>query len=178
MYTILFADDTDIVRKLFCETLRRAGYRVLEAENGAKALSVARGSGPIELLITDIMMPHLSGPQLRRALRASHFRDQRVIRLGARRRRSGFRRSFPSEAVHSRYIVGQSGRFIARERSTAHLCLPGFVLLGDTWPRLPVSSWKRTRTALGLGCGGVPKTGSRTCVLIACRDPLCLSQLA
>jgi two-component system, cell cycle sensor histidine kinase and response regulator CckA len=72
MYTILFADDTDIVRELFCEALRRAGYRVLEAENGAKALSAARGSGPIELLITDVMMPHLSGPQLRRALRAPH----------------------------------------------------------------------------------------------------------
>ena len=72
MYTILFADDTDIVRELFCEALRRAGYRVLEAEDGAKALSVARRhSGPIDLLITDIMMPHLSGPKLRRALGAS-----------------------------------------------------------------------------------------------------------
>ena len=73
MYTILFADDTDIVRELFCEALRRSGYRVLEAEDGAKALSVARRhSGPIDLLITDIMMPHLSGPKLRRALGASH----------------------------------------------------------------------------------------------------------
>jgi two-component system cell cycle sensor histidine kinase/response regulator CckA len=72
MYTILFADDTDIVRELFCEALRRSGYRVLEAEDGAKALSVARRhSGPIDLLITDIMMPHLSGPKLRYALGAS-----------------------------------------------------------------------------------------------------------
>ena len=44
MYTILFADDTDIVRELFCEALRRSGYRVLEAEDGAKALSVARAT--------------------------------------------------------------------------------------------------------------------------------------
>jgi two-component system cell cycle sensor histidine kinase/response regulator CckA len=73
MYTILFADDTDIVRELFCEALRRSGYRVLEAEDGAKALSVGgRHSGPIDLLITDIMMPHLSGPKLRCALGASH----------------------------------------------------------------------------------------------------------
>src|ERR1051325_11369248 len=73
MYTILFADDTDIVRELFCEALRRSGYRVLEAENGVKALSVARcHSGPIDLLITDIMMPRLSGPKLRRAFGASH----------------------------------------------------------------------------------------------------------
>ncbi len=73
MYTILFADDTDVVRELFCEALRRSGYRVLEAEDGAKALSVARRhSGPIDLLITDIMMPHLSGQKLRRALGAAH----------------------------------------------------------------------------------------------------------
>lgn len=73
MYTILFADDTDIVRELFCEALRRSGYRVLEAEDGAKALSVARcHSGTIDLLITDIMMPRLSGPKLRRALGAPH----------------------------------------------------------------------------------------------------------
>src|ERR1051326_8120674 len=73
MHTILFADDADIVRELFCEALRRSGYRVLEAEDGVKALSVARcHSGPIDLLITDIMMPHLSGPQLRRAFGASH----------------------------------------------------------------------------------------------------------
>src|SRR5579872_455812 len=73
MYTILFADDTDIIRELFCEALRRSGYRVLEAEDGAKALLVARGHpGPIDLLITDILMPDLSGPKLRRALGASH----------------------------------------------------------------------------------------------------------
>lgn len=73
MYTILFADDTDVVRELFCEALRRSGYRVLEAEDGAKALLAARRhSGPIDLLITDIMMPRLSGPKLRRALGASH----------------------------------------------------------------------------------------------------------
>src|ERR1041385_7060015 len=73
MYTILFADDADIVRELFCEALRRSGYRVLEAEDGVKALSVGRcHSGPIDLLITDIMMPRLSGPKLRRAFGASH----------------------------------------------------------------------------------------------------------
>jgi CheY-like chemotaxis protein len=73
MYTILFAEDTDIVRELFCEALRRSGYCVLPAADGAKALSIARRHpGPIHLLITDIMMPQLTGPELRRALSASH----------------------------------------------------------------------------------------------------------
>lgn len=35
MYTILFADDAPDIRGLFCEVLRRAGYSVLEAEDGA-----------------------------------------------------------------------------------------------------------------------------------------------
>jgi CheY-like chemotaxis protein len=70
MYTVLFTDDTDTVRQLFCEALRRYGYRVLEAEDGPKALSVARGHpGPIHLLITDITMPRMEGLELRRAIR-------------------------------------------------------------------------------------------------------------
>ena len=73
MYTVLFADDTDIVRDIFCEALRRSGYCVLEAPDGAKGLSLARRhTGPIHLLITDVVMPQLSGPELWRALRASH----------------------------------------------------------------------------------------------------------
>lgn len=82
MYTILFADDTDIEREFFSEALRRAGYHVLEAENGAKALSGALHSGAINLLITEILMPHLSGPQLWRALRASH-RETSVLFISA-----------------------------------------------------------------------------------------------
>ena len=73
MCTILFADDTDTVRQLFCEALRRSGYRVLEAEDGTKALSVARSyPGPIHLLITDITMPRMGGMELRRAIRGCH----------------------------------------------------------------------------------------------------------
>jgi two-component system, cell cycle sensor histidine kinase and response regulator CckA len=73
MYTVLFAEDTDIVRELFCGVLRRSGYCVLEAEDGVEALSLARRHpGPIHLLITDIMMPRLGGLELRHALRTSH----------------------------------------------------------------------------------------------------------
>ena len=71
MYTVLFTDDTNTVRQLYCEALRRSGYRVLEAEDGASALSVARCyPGPIHLLITDITMPRMGGLELRRAIGA------------------------------------------------------------------------------------------------------------
>jgi two-component system, cell cycle sensor histidine kinase and response regulator CckA len=73
MYTVLFADDTPVVRRLFCEALRGSGYRVLEAEDGREALWVARRHrNPIHLLITDIAMPKIGGLELRRAIRASH----------------------------------------------------------------------------------------------------------
>jgi two-component system cell cycle sensor histidine kinase/response regulator CckA len=73
MYTVLFADDTAVVRRLFCEVLRGSGYGVLEAEDGREALWVARRHrGPIHLLITDISMPRMGGLELRRAIGASH----------------------------------------------------------------------------------------------------------
>ena len=73
MYTVLFTDDTDTVRRLFCAALRRAGYRVLEAEDGSEALLLAcRYPGPIHLLITDITMPRMGGLELRRAITACH----------------------------------------------------------------------------------------------------------
>ncbi len=73
MSTVLFAEDAEIVRELFCGVLRDSGYNVLEAEDGAKALSVARRHpGPIHLLITDILMPRMGGLELRRAIRACH----------------------------------------------------------------------------------------------------------
>ena len=73
MYTILFADDAPDIRGLFCEILRRAGYSVLEAEDGAQALWIARGyRASIDLLITDIAMPRMSGLALRRAFAESH----------------------------------------------------------------------------------------------------------
>ncbi len=50
----------DLVRRI----LERAGYAVLEAPNGEAALSIAGGSGRIDLLLSDVVMPGLSGPEL------------------------------------------------------------------------------------------------------------------
>ena len=62
--TILVAEDEEQVRALVCEVLRREGYAVLEAANGAEALSVsAAHEGPVHLMVTDVVMPHMGGPQ-------------------------------------------------------------------------------------------------------------------
>lgn len=73
MHTILFADDMDQIRDLFCAALRAHGYAVLPARDGDEAISLARKHpGSIELLITDVVMPGLNGPGLWRALKNCH----------------------------------------------------------------------------------------------------------
>ena len=63
--TILLAEDNEMVRTLTCEILKRQGYTVVEARHGADALDIARRyHGPIHLLLTDVVMPEMSGPEL------------------------------------------------------------------------------------------------------------------
>ncbi|HEY9229258.1 MAG TPA: response regulator, partial [Gemmatimonadaceae bacterium] len=68
--TILLAEDDEANRRVAQRILEQAGYRVLTAKNGADALEVAADhDGPIHLLITDVLMPVVNGPQLAQALR-------------------------------------------------------------------------------------------------------------
>jgi len=63
--TILLVEDEDSVRKLTQSLLEDAGYKVIEARSGDEALEVtARNSGPIHLLLSDIVMPGMNGPDL------------------------------------------------------------------------------------------------------------------
>jgi CheY-like chemotaxis protein len=69
--TILLAEDEDPVRHLVRRVLTRAGYQVIEAENGRVALDAARAhAGDIHALVTDVIMPELTGPELAEELRA------------------------------------------------------------------------------------------------------------
>lgn len=63
--TVLLVEDQHVVRKLVRRLLKSEGYTVLEAEHGAEAIEVAEGfNGPIDLLITDMVMPRMSGEEL------------------------------------------------------------------------------------------------------------------
>jgi PAS domain S-box-containing protein len=63
--TVLLAEDEDAVRRVVAIALRRRGYVVLEASGGDDALRVAAAhDGPIDLLVTDEMMPGMRGTQL------------------------------------------------------------------------------------------------------------------
>ena len=67
--TLLVVEDEGAFRDLLKDGLRSRGYHVLIASNGVDALKVAeRYNGPIHLLITDVIMPQMSGPELARCL--------------------------------------------------------------------------------------------------------------
>ena len=69
--TILVAEDDQSVRAVVCGALAETGYTVLEARDGPEALRVAKEySGPIHLLITDVVMPQMSGRELVQCLLA------------------------------------------------------------------------------------------------------------
>jgi PAS domain S-box-containing protein len=64
--TVLLVEDEEMVRKLAYTVLQRNGYKVLEASNGDEALDVVQGrnGNPIHLVVTDVVMPGMSGRQL------------------------------------------------------------------------------------------------------------------
>jgi two-component system, cell cycle sensor histidine kinase and response regulator CckA len=69
--TVLLAEDEDSVRLLAIESLERRGYRVLAAASGEEALKLESGYGPtIHLLVTDVVMPGMKGPELAERIRA------------------------------------------------------------------------------------------------------------
>lgn len=58
---ILLADDEARMRKLVSDFLKREGFEVIEAEDGEKALERYENEGPFQLVILDVMMPHVDG---------------------------------------------------------------------------------------------------------------------
>ncbi len=68
--TVLIAEDEEAVRELASEFVSSAGYTVLTAKDGAEALAIAeRSAEPIHLLITDVVMPKMRGPELAKRLK-------------------------------------------------------------------------------------------------------------
>jgi len=91
--TVLLAEDDGQVRGLAQRMLEQAGYRVLVAADGSEAVQLADGyAGPIALLVTDVVMPGINGPDLADTLRRmrpdlktlfmSGHNDDEVLRRG------------------------------------------------------------------------------------------------
>ncbi|HVE79292.1 MAG TPA: ATP-binding protein [Gemmatimonadaceae bacterium] len=94
--TVLLVEDEPAVRRLAARILTRLGYRVMEAPNGRAALDLAeRHEGPIHLVLTDAVMPEMSGAALSarladvrpeaRVLFMSGYTDDDIVRRGVLR---------------------------------------------------------------------------------------------
>jgi CheY-like chemotaxis protein len=90
---ILVVEDDAMVRRLITQALRKQGYDVIESSSGAAALQMVEGDdGPLALLVTDVVMPGMSGLELAENLRRSRpaiqvlfmsgYTDDAVVRHG------------------------------------------------------------------------------------------------
>jgi CheY-like chemotaxis protein len=109
--TVLVAEDEDGVRELLRKTLTEYGYTVLTARHGRDALLLAgERTGGIDLLVTDIVMPEMSGRELAetlvdrrpdlKVLYISGYTDDEVLQRGVRGREVGLlRKPFATEEL-------------------------------------------------------------------------------
>jgi PAS domain S-box-containing protein len=103
--TILLVEDEASLREIAQELLEASGYTVLTAANGAEALAVAeqQTSDSIQLLLTDVVMPGMSGPALAQTIRA-RWPDVSVVFM------SGYSR----EAVQKHGLLEAGARLLAK----------------------------------------------------------------
>jgi len=101
--TVLLVEDATEVRSMMQEVLGRRGYAVLEARNGQDALDICRRhTGPIHLLVTDVVMPDLSGCDLARRVEPLRPEMRVLYMSGHARETLELRRG---EAIHGAFLA-------------------------------------------------------------------------
>jgi len=77
---VLIVDDEASVRTFVARTLTGAGFQTYLAGGGREAIDVASTAGPFDLIVTDLIMPDMTGDQVVRTLR-QHWPDVKVLYL-------------------------------------------------------------------------------------------------
>jgi two-component system, cell cycle sensor histidine kinase and response regulator CckA len=102
--TVLLVEDEDEVRAAVCESLQIRGYTVLKARHGKEAMTICRRhGGPIHLLLTDVIMPQMTGPEL--AQRVSALRpEMKVLYVSG----------YTSDALAQRNLMAEGTAFLQK----------------------------------------------------------------
>jgi len=102
--TVLLVEDAPVIRRLAREIMSRAGYTVLEAADAVQALSlVATHAGPIDMLLTDLIMPGPSGVDLAEQLKTIRD-DVRVL----------FMSGYTDNAIVRNGLLGEGASFLQK----------------------------------------------------------------
>ena len=127
--SILVVEDDQSIRGLTAEVLREHGYRVNEAASAEQALSVFEASGPVDLLLTDIVMSGMNGHELANKLVASHpglkvlymsgYSERGVVQQGILE--PG--RSFLPKPFQPGDLLGKVGEMLAKPRNPAKILI-------------------------------------------------------
>ena len=123
MSTILYAEDDRDCRELFAFALRKKGYQVYEANNGAQAVQIVREE-PIDLVILDVRMPLMSGYDVAQ-LMAEEAPHIPVIFLSAKGLRREVDKGFSCGSMVVDYLV--------KPVSTAYLLDRVAEILANCW---------------------------------------------
>jgi CheY-like chemotaxis protein len=109
--TVLVVEDEPAVRDMTTRTLERAGYRVIAVGDGEAAIrEVERAAGPIDVLVSDVIMPNMSGIQLAELMLERHPSIGLVLLSG-----------YTSETLDLERVTARGATFLAKPLSGAHL---------------------------------------------------------
>jgi PAS domain S-box-containing protein len=109
--TVIVVEDEDAIRFVAARVLTMQGYTVLNAPNGTDALAVAAAHpGQIDLLLTDMVMPGMTGPELATAMVAT-YPQMKVI----------FTSGYSADAVARQFGITEAAHFISKPYGLADL---------------------------------------------------------
>ena len=131
--TILFVEDDAILRLLLSRVLRKLGAQVLEAPNGTKAVRLAKARDePIDLLVTDVMMPTMDDFELADQFASTHPETRVLLVTGYADESEFVRRGLQKSGCS--YLLKPFTQDALIRRVTDELSYPPCVVPIPSWP--------------------------------------------